>query len=152
MHTNYRLFVLTESDALILILSAGQHRRARFKRCPYRACRRALPGRTRRGAGTASPKTRCAGGGEPAHVRADLGEDGLRGAWPDAGLSSSRATVGRTTASGPVPACGPVVPSGSTPCAAGMASIRVSILVVRVSIWPVRASIWSSSIRASSAW
>jgi hypothetical protein len=24
MHTNYRLFVLTESDALILILSAGQ--------------------------------------------------------------------------------------------------------------------------------
>ena len=28
MHTNYRLFVLTESDALILILSAGQHLRA----------------------------------------------------------------------------------------------------------------------------
>ena len=27
MHTNYRLFVLTESDALILILSAGQHTR-----------------------------------------------------------------------------------------------------------------------------
>lgn len=25
MHTNYRLFVLTESDAVILILSAGQH-------------------------------------------------------------------------------------------------------------------------------
>ncbi len=25
MHSNYRLFVLTESDALILILSAGQH-------------------------------------------------------------------------------------------------------------------------------
>ena len=25
MHTNYRLFVLTESDAVMLILSAGQH-------------------------------------------------------------------------------------------------------------------------------
>ena len=25
MHTNYRLFVLTESDAVMVILSAGQH-------------------------------------------------------------------------------------------------------------------------------
>ena len=29
MHTNYRLFVLTESDTLILILSAGQHQATR---------------------------------------------------------------------------------------------------------------------------
>ena len=28
MHTNYRLFVLTESDALIPILSAGKHYRS----------------------------------------------------------------------------------------------------------------------------
>jgi len=27
MHTNYRLFVLTESDAVMLILSAGQQPR-----------------------------------------------------------------------------------------------------------------------------
>jgi hypothetical protein len=26
MHTNYRLFVLIESDAVMLILSAGQHK------------------------------------------------------------------------------------------------------------------------------
>jgi hypothetical protein len=39
MHTNYRLFVLTESDALILIVSAGQQLRERAVRL-YRSASR----------------------------------------------------------------------------------------------------------------
>jgi len=65
--------------------------------------------------------------------------------------SSSRATAGSTTASGPLPAPGPVVPSASTPCAAGIAASSSSMRVVSMPIWPPRASIWSSSMRASSA-
>jgi len=43
MHTNYRLFVLTESDAVMLILSAGQQAgmagRAEFATGPIRSNR-----------------------------------------------------------------------------------------------------------------
>ena len=38
------------------------------------------------------------------------------------GISASRATAGSTAASGPAPASGPVVPSPSTPQAAGIAA------------------------------
>ena len=63
-----------------------------------------------------------AGGGEPAHVQADLGEDHLRAAGADAGdLVEPGCSAGSTVASGPVPAAGPVLPSASTPRAAGIA-------------------------------
>ena len=63
-----------------------------------------------------------------------------------------RATAGSTGASGPVPAPGPVVPSASMPCAAGIAAISSLTRAVSWSIWAVRASIWSSRMRASSPW
>ena len=65
--------------------------------------------------------------------------------------SSRRPTAGSTGAPSPFPAVGPVVPSASTPWAAGIAAISSSIRVVSVPACADRASIWSSSIRASSA-
>ena len=97
--------------------------------------------------------TRCAGGGEPAHVQPDLGED--RPARRRGRCRGSRRAGRRRAAPARPGRCrrrGPVVPSASTPWAAGIAAISSSIRVVSVSIWAVRASIWSSSIRASSAW
>ena len=72
-------------------------------------------------------------------------------AWEMPGMSSRRMAAGRTAASGPVPAAGPVVPSALTPRAAGIAPVSSSIRPVSVPIWALRASIWSSSIWASSA-
>ena len=68
------------------------------------------------------------------------------------GISASRCTAGRAAASGPVPASGPVVPSASTPQAAGIAATACPIQAVSWVILPSRAVIWSSSSWASSPW
>ena len=57
------------------------------------------------------------------------------------GISSRRSRAGRIRASGPVPALGPVLPSGSAPQAVLIAVTCSSIRVVSVLIWVVRASI-----------
>jgi hypothetical protein len=71
---------------------------------------------------------------------------------PQPVISSSLATAGRTAASGPRPASGPVVPSASTPQAAGIWAMSSLILSSSALTCRVRASIWSSRMRASSAW
>ena len=77
-----------------------------------------------------------AGGGEPAHIQADLGEDHLRAAGPDPGdliEALQRRDHGRVR--GPVSADGPVLPSASTPRAAGIAPISFPMRSVSLAIW-----------------
>ena len=90
------------------------------------------------------------GGGELAHVQADLGDDHLGGLAADAG-DLVQATDRRQRPAGRCPRrCGSPCPAGGW--AAGMAPISSSMRLVSLSIWRASASIWSSSIRASSAW
>jgi hypothetical protein len=68
------------------------------------------------------------------------------------GIPASRWTAGRAAASGLVPASGPVVPSASTPQAAGIAATAA---VIRAFSWVIRVSqkaAWSSRSWASSPW
>ena len=64
------------------------------------------------------------GGGEPAHVQAGLGDDRAGQVLADAGdlrqPGCCRQHAGRA---GPAPAPAPVVPSASTPQAAGIAAV-----------------------------
>ena len=68
-------------------------------------------------------------------MQADLGDDGLGGDGAAAGDLIQPATAGSTGAPGPVPTPGPVVPSASTPCAAGIASISSLTRADSWSIW-----------------
>jgi hypothetical protein len=68
------------------------------------------------------------------------------------GICASRVTAFSTGACGLVPAPGPVVPSVSTPRAAGIAAARPA---ARAASWAIRASrkaMWSSRTWASSPW
>ena len=93
------------------------------------------------------PGDQPGGGAEDGHVQSDLGDDGLgRPMTPQPVISSSRATAGSTGAPGPVPACGPVLPSASMPQAAGIAAISSPDPGVQ----PSRSGPSSPSIRSSS--
>ena len=68
------------------------------------------------------------------------------------GISASRATAFSTGAPAVAPACGPVVPSGSTPQAAGIAAVSSAARAPSSAIRLSRKAIWSSNSPASSPW
>ena len=68
---------------------------------------------------------------------------------PQPVMASSCATADSTGESGLVPACGPVVPSASTPQAAGIWLISSPIVPVSCSVCRFRASMLSSRIRGA---